>query len=62
MRSPRWVLLLLLLLLIVHQNYWLWSDDSLVLGLPVNLLYHVLLCLLASAVMFIVLKRAWPQG
>ena len=60
-RYPRWVLLLLLILLVLHQNYWMWRDTSLVAGLPVNLLYHVALCLIVPVVMLVVVKRAWPE-
>ncbi|MCP5112238.1 MAG: hypothetical protein GY953_15550 [bacterium] len=60
-RHPRWVLLLLLLLLFLHFNYWMWEDSSLIAGLPVNVLYHLTLCLLVPVVMFIVVKRAWPE-
>ena len=60
-RFPRWVLLLLPVLLILHQNYWMWEDGTLVGGLPVNLLYHLTLCLLVPVVMWIVVKRAWPE-
>ncbi len=54
-------MLLLLLLLLLHFNYWMWEDGSLVGGLPVNVLYHLTLCLLVPVVMFIVVKRAWPE-
>jgi len=61
MRHPRWVLLLIPALLVLHLNFWMWTDGGLVAGLPVNLLYHVLLCLLVAVLMFIVVRRAWPQ-
>lgn len=62
MRRPRWVLWLLLVLIALHLNYWMWADSSLVAGLPVNLLYHVALCLLVPIVMWFVVRRAWPES
>jgi len=56
MRNTRWVLLVVLLLLLLHQNYWMWGADGIVLGLPVNLLYHLGLCLLMPLVMLLVLR------
>lgn len=61
MRPSRWVLPLIVLLLILHQNYWMWSDSSLVAGLPVNLAYHLLLCPLVTVLMVVVVRRAWPR-
>ncbi len=49
---------MVLLLLLLHQNYWMWGADRIVLGLPVNLLYHLGLCLLMPLVMLLVLRNA----
>ena len=32
-----------------------------ILGLPVNLFYHVGFCVLIAAVMFVVVACAWPR-
>jgi len=56
--QPRWALLLMLLLLVLHQNYWMWADTSLIAGIPVNLAYHLLLCLLTPVLMYFVVRRA----
>ena len=61
MRYPRWVLPLFPVLLVLHLNYWMWTDGSLLAGMPVNLLYHVLLCVLVAVVMLFVVRRAWPR-
>lgn len=45
----------------VHLNYWMWDDARIVLGLPANLLYHVVLSLVLSAVLFLLVYRAWPR-
>lgn len=55
--EPRRAFLLLPPLLILHQNYWMWDDASLIAGLPVNLAYHVLLCLLMPVLMLCVIRR-----
>ena len=47
--------------LILHLNYWLWDHDGIVMGLPVNFLYHVLLSLLLSGVMLLLVRGAWPD-
>ena len=58
---PRWVWITALLLVLLHQGSWLWNDTRLVLGFPVNLLYHVALSLLISAIMLLVVLFAWPR-
>ena len=59
---PRWPLLALLALAAAFENYWLWPDDSLVFGLPVNLAYHLVLCLVAALVLGAVVRWGWPDG
>ena len=58
---PRWVFVLFAVLALFHQNPWLWADDRLVLGLPVNLLYHVVLSLFVSMAMVSLILCAWPK-
>jgi hypothetical protein len=48
-RFPRWVLGILAALLLLHENYWLWKNVDLILGIPSNLLFHLGLCLVTSA-------------
>jgi len=49
-------------LIILHQDFWLWGNGTLVLGLfPIGLFYHVLYCLAASALMLGLTRRAWPD-
>ena len=57
---PRWLWIAMPVLVSLHLNYWMWDQDRLVLGFPVNLLYHILLSLLLSLVMLGVVRRAWP--
>lgn len=54
-------MLLIPILVVLFENFWLWDNDRLILGLPVNLLYHIGFCVLVAAVMLVVVKRAWPR-
>lgn len=55
---PLW---LMLVLIIAYSNVWMWNSDSLVMGVPVNLLYHVVLCLITTVAIPIVLRGVWPE-
>jgi hypothetical protein len=55
------ILLLSLGFVALHLNYWMWDDGRIVLGLPANLLYHVVLSLVLSMVFFVLVHRAWPR-
>ena len=44
----------------LHLNYWLWDSDELVLGLPVNLFYHVMLTLALAVFMLTLVRGYWP--
>jgi hypothetical protein len=46
----------LALLVVLHQDFWLWGRDTVVLGLPIGLSYHVLICLLAALVFFVLTR------
>ena len=54
-------MLLIPILVVLFENVWLWDNDSLILGLPVNLLYHIGFCVVVAAVMLVVVRRAWPR-
>ncbi len=58
-RAPLYLGLAVLVLL--HNDLWLWRDASLVLGLPAGLAYHVLYCLVAAAVLAVLVRFAWPS-
>ena len=40
---------------LLHNDLWLWHDPGLVLGLPVGLIYHLAYCLVAAALMGLLL-------
>ena len=52
----------LFLLFLLHNDWWLWSDGRLVVGLPVGLVYHLVYCLVVVVVMALVVRFAWPRG
>ena len=58
----KWLLTLLVIIVyLLHQDFWLWSNRSLVLGiLPIGLAYHAGYSLLAAGMMALLVKFAWP--
>ena len=58
-----WLLALLVLVVaVLHQDFWFWTDRSLVLGfVPVGLAYHIGYVLLASATLWVLVRFAWPS-
>lgn len=51
---------LLLLLYALHTDVWYWNDESIVMGLPIGITYHVLWTLLVSVAYWLVVQCAWP--
>ena len=51
----------LALFYLLHNDLWLWHDPRLVLGLPVGLLYHLAYCLVAAALMALLLVIDPPR-
>ena len=39
----------------------MWDNDALILGLPINLLYHIVLCVLTTLSMLVIVRLAWPH-
>lgn len=55
------VLGLVVLLLIVHQDNWLWENNTLVFGvMPIGLFFHACVSIAASVTWFIATRVAWP--
>lgn len=53
---------LVVALLILHQDTWLWDNDTLVFGfLPITLLYHAGISIGATITWFLATKFAWPD-
>ena len=53
-----WVIVLIAL----HQDFWLWTNKTLVFGLlPIGLVYHTGYALVAALTMWMLVKVAWPK-
>jgi hypothetical protein len=50
----------LVLLFIFRFDFWNWHRSDVVFGLPVSLLYHLLVCVSASILLFFLTRYAWP--
>ena len=49
-------------LFVLHQDYWLWDDRTLVLGfLPIGLAYHALYSIAAGVLWACAVRFAWPS-
>ncbi len=60
-KTKIWPLSILLVLLILFFNTWMWDNDALILGLPINLFYHIGLCVLTTLSMLVIVCLAWPH-
>lgn len=47
---------LLVLLFVLHNDFWLWDNVQIVLGIPIGLLYHIVYCFVATILMAIIVK------
>lgn len=58
----KWLLTtVVVVVLILHQDFWLWTDKTLVFGfLPIGLAYHALYALIAAFMMWLLVRFAWP--
>lgn len=55
-----WIVAVLLFLL--HQDFWFWSDGTLIFGfLPVGLAYHAFFSIAAACLWALAVRFAWPQ-
>ena len=52
---------LLVILFVLHNDWWWWDDPTLIAGLPIGLVYQGILMLATSAVMYLLVTRAWPS-
>ena len=52
---------LAVLLAVLHQDFWFWTDTTLVAGfMPIGLLYHALYSVAAALLWLAAIKWAWP--
>jgi len=58
----RWLMALVILVVFaLHQDFWNWTDTTLVFGfLPIGLAYHAGYSLLAACVMALMVRFLWP--
>ena len=63
--SPRRILLVALVIgvYLLHQDFWWWrTAEPLLFGfLPIGLFYHACYSVAAAAVMWLLVKYAWPS-
>lgn len=61
-KSSTWLWIVVVLLIIVHQDNWLWNNDTLVLGfVPIGLFFHVCLSIAAAITWYLATIFAWPS-
>ena len=61
MSSKQWLAFgLIAAMYVLHNDWWLWSDRTIVAGLPVGLGYHVLYMIVSAGVLAVVVRLAWP--
>lgn len=54
---------LVILLIILHQDFWYWTDDTIVFGfIPIGLFYHAMISLAAGVTWYLATIYAWPEG
>ncbi|MBX3421605.1 MAG: DUF3311 domain-containing protein [Pirellulaceae bacterium] len=52
----------LIVLFVLHHDFWLWSDDRLLLGvMPVGLAWHVGYSLVTGAFWWLAVRYCWPN-
>ena len=53
---------LIILLAILHQDFWLWENQSLLLGfLPAGMAYHIAFSITVAGLWALALRYAWPS-
>jgi len=62
--KPILLLPVVLAIYALHQDFWNWQRvEPLLFGfLPIGLWYHAAYCLLASAMMWLLVRWAWPES
>ncbi len=60
--GPLVIAVLAVLLLILHQDYWFWSNKTLVFGiLPMGLFWHICISIAATLTWYLATQIAWPR-
>jgi hypothetical protein len=54
--------ILVLVVILLHQDFWLWTDKTLLFDfLPIGLAYQAGFSILAAVTMALVVRYAWPS-
>lgn len=61
MKSGR-VLLVLATLYALHFDFWLWRKSEIVMGLPIEMWYQLIYCLLVACVLALLIGKNWFQA
>ena len=57
------VFVCVLVLMVLHHDFWLWDDKTLLFGfMPSGLAWHATYSVVAAVFWFLVMKFAWPQA
>lgn len=57
-----WILYIALIaLFVLHNDFWLWDNPKVVMGLPIGLLYHIGFCVAAAILMALTINYVWPS-
>lgn len=48
-------------LYLLHNDFFLWHNSTLIAGVPSGLFYHAAYCITASVLMFLLVRFAWPE-
>lgn len=51
----------LIVFFFLHNDLWYWDNPRLIFGLPVGLLYHIVYCMVAALLMYLLVTHAWPK-
>ena len=60
-KNKRLVFLGILLLTVLHQDFWLWENTTLIFGfLPAGLAYHAFYSIAVACFWVLIIRHAWP--
>lgn len=58
--SRRLLYAALVALFVLHNDWWLWHERATVAGLPAGLAYHLAYTAVATVVLVLLVRHAWP--
>ena len=51
----------LAVLFLLHNDFWLWDNPKMLLGMPIGLLYHIGFCVASALLMALIINKALPS-